>query len=404
MTSLLPGLRSGDRLDAPPRSPVLIAGLAGASAALGTLVVALAVGVVGWFASDVGTHGRPSAGLRVGALGWLLGHGSGVDVQGVPVTMIPLGITVVLAAVCWRLGVRVGDAVADDRGLLFGSERDLVVPTTTGVFAAAYVLVALATAIVATGSDDGVSLTRVTLFAIVLAAGVGGAGIAVGSGRAAQWRGLLPIEVRDTAVAVGVLLLAWTGCGALLVAVGLGLGFSEAASVLTDVGSTTGPTLMFAGIALLALPNAVLFGSAYALGPGFAVGSGTVVSPSVVALGPVPLFPLIAAVPDAPAPPWLAALLTAAPFLVAAAATALVQRSRPTDRWDVGIARGAATGVLGGIVVALMARLAAGAVGPGRMEDVGPFAGDVLVHSVAAFTTGSVLAAVLMTAWQRRAA
>ena len=53
--------------------------LGGAAAAAGTLVVCLALGVVGWFLADAGAHGAPRDGLRVGALGWLMAHGSGVQ-------------------------------------------------------------------------------------------------------------------------------------------------------------------------------------------------------------------------------------------------------------------------------------------------------------------------------------
>ena len=64
---------------------MLLATLGGAvAAAASTLVVCLAVGVVGWFLTDAGAHGAPRDGLRVGALGWLIAHGSGVRVEGVP--------------------------------------------------------------------------------------------------------------------------------------------------------------------------------------------------------------------------------------------------------------------------------------------------------------------------------
>ena len=58
------------------------------------------------------------------------------------------------------------------------------------------------------------------------------------------------------------------------------------------------------------LPNVVLLASTYLLGPGFAVGSGTVVSPAEVSLGPVPSVPVLAALPDDGwAPGWTIALL-----------------------------------------------------------------------------------------------
>src|SRR5512143_89579 len=71
MTSLLsatdhPTTHAGG--DARHRRPlVLLATLGGAVAAGSTLLVCLAVGVVGWFVTDAGAHGAPRDGLRAGA-------------------------------------------------------------------------------------------------------------------------------------------------------------------------------------------------------------------------------------------------------------------------------------------------------------------------------------------------
>jgi hypothetical protein len=91
MTSLLSGpTRSATPttrtpIDARHRRPlVLLALLGGVAAAASTLVVCLAVGVVGWFLTDAGAHGAPRDGLRAGAVAWLMGHGSGLTVAGSP--------------------------------------------------------------------------------------------------------------------------------------------------------------------------------------------------------------------------------------------------------------------------------------------------------------------------------
>ena len=59
-------------------------------------------------------------------------------------------------------------------------------------------------------------------------------------------------------------------------------------------------------------------------------------------------------------------------------------------------------GALAGVLLGLLAAVAGGAVGPGRMRDVGPFAFDVLVHAITAFGLGGLAGGVLMTWWQRR--
>ena len=58
--------------------------------------------------------------------------------------------------------------------------------------------------------------------------------------------------------------------------------------------------------------------------------------------------------------------------------------------------------MLAGVVFGLLALLAGGAVGPGRMTDVGPLAFSVLVHAITAFGIGGLLGGLAMTWWQRR--
>ena len=103
----------------------------------------------------------------------------------------------------------------------------------------------------------------------------------------------------------------------------------------------------------------------------------------------------------APTPGWTPWLI-AVPPLVAASAAARAQRRHPTLRWEEGALRGCAGGVLAGVLLGALAAVAGGAVGPGRMRDVGPLAFDVLVHAITAFGIGGLLGGLAMTWWQRR--
>jgi hypothetical protein len=60
--------------------------------------------------------------------------------------------------------------------------------------------------------------------------------------------------------------------------------------------------------------------------------------------------------------------------------------------------------VFAGLVVGLLAAVAGGAVGPGRMQTVGPFAFEVLVHAITTFGIGGLFGGLAMTWWQRRTA
>src|SRR6478752_2859910 len=172
MTSLLPGsfstgsaVRGRGSADMRHRSPLVpVALLGGAAAAAATLVVCLALGVVGWFLADAGAHGTPSDGLRVGALGWLLAHGSGVTVQGVAITFVPLGVSALCAWSVWRIGHRVGDAISGhgpDSDRIADGERDWTVLVAGSMFTAGYLFVAVLTAVLAGTPDAALSLGRV---------------------------------------------------------------------------------------------------------------------------------------------------------------------------------------------------------------------------------------------------
>ncbi len=156
MTSLLTRPDTARADAARPRPLVLIATLGGVSAALAPLVVLLAVGVIGWFVTDAGVHGAPRDGMRIGALAWLAGHGSGFTVMGARVTIVPLGVTAMTVWSMWRLGHRVGDAVSGhgpDAHRISDGERDLTVPIAIMTFFAGYAVVAVVVATLAAGTS-----------------------------------------------------------------------------------------------------------------------------------------------------------------------------------------------------------------------------------------------------------
>lgn len=408
MTSLLsaPARPTDSTADAHRRRPLLLVGvLGGGLAAGGLLVLCLGLAVTGWFLSDAASHGAPRDALRVGALGWLTGHGSGVMVEGVAVTAIPLLITLLAAWSCWRVGVRVGHSVSGhgpDADQIFDGERDWTVPAAVAGFAAGYLLVALLTLRLAATSATSPGTTPVVGWSLFLAMVVGGSAIAVGSGRAAIWAAALPGNLRATAATCRAVLRAVLLVSFVMFAVALLVDAATAVNVLAELQLSQGEMALFAVLTLLVLPNATIFSAAYLLGPGFTVGAETLVSPTLVVTGALPAFPLLAALPDSgPVPGWTVGLI-AVPPLVAAVATVLAQRRRPTVRWEEGALRGCAGGVLAGVVLGALAAVAGGAVGPGRMRDVSPLAFDVLVHAITALGIGGLVGGLAMTWWQRR--
>jgi hypothetical protein len=412
MTSLLPSSEKRTAADverdlATRRPLALLAVLGGVAAAGSTLVFCLGIAVVGWFLTDAGAHGAPSGALRIGALGWLTGHGSGVRIDGVTITAVPLGITLLAAWAIWRLGQRVGDSISGhgpDADAIADGERDWTVPVAVALFLAGYVVTAVITTTLAADPSTDPSAPRVVLWSIVLCVGVGGPAIALGSGRAAIWAPELPPVVRAAAHGCRRILQLWLGVAALAFVIALVIDFDTAANVMSQLHTDAGDAALLSALSLSVVPNAVAWSGAYLLGPGFTVGAGTLVTPNAVALGPLPMFPMLAALPDDGDTPGWTPWLVALPVLIGILGAAWAHRRHRTTRWEEGALRGCASGVLAGVAFGLLAVVAGGAVGPGRLREVGPLAFDSLVHAITAFGIGGLLGGLAMTSWARRAA
>ena len=408
MTSTLTRTVDPDAPVSPPRTRtlVLVALAGGLTAAAVPLALACAVAVIGWFLADAAGHGTSTDALRVGALGWLSAHFSGLRVQGVPVTAAPLLLTALTGWVTWRSARRVGELVSGhgpDAERIADGERDWTVPgawlSFTGGYAAALLVVhrLAATEAVAPSALRALGFTLLLCLALALPA------IAVGSGRAAVWTAFLPAGVR-VAGSVASSILRWYALAALLAfVVALLWDVAAAANIVTQLQGDASDTVAITALSTLLVPNAVVWSGAYLLGPGFSVGVGTLVTPTAVVLGPLPLLPLLAALPgDGAVPAWVPALLGVPP-LVAAWAAHRVLRRHQVERWDVAVLVAGGGGMLAALAMGLAARLSAGAVGPGRMRAVGPSGLDVLVHAVPAFALGAVVGGALAV-WRTRRA
>ena len=405
MTSLLVDHR--DRTTSPraQRPLVLIATLGGAAAALAPLLVCVAVGIIGWFAADAGAHGAPRDGMRMGAVAWLMAHGSGITVGGVPVGVLPLGLTAICAWSMWRLGHRVGDALSGhgpDADRISDGERDLTVPVAVGMFFIGYAVVAVVVATLTASVETSLSVPRVVLWSLAMSLVLAAPAIAIGSGRAAIWATFVPAAIRQGAATAIVILTAFLTLSAVVFLVSFAFGVGEAATMMSQLHLSAGEGTVYALANAGFLPNATLFSGSFLLGPGFAVGGNTLVSPGAVVMGPLPLFALLAALPSTGVPGALLSSLVWLPPSVAALATMWWQRRHPALTWLEAALRGCGGGIVAGVAFAALASVAGGAAGPGRMRHVGPFVPDVLVAAITAFGLGGLLGALVMAWYQRR--
>ena len=239
------------------------------------MVTFMAVAVVGWFLADAGAHGQTTDALRVGADVWLVGHGSGPQRRRrTRSAIVPLALTGLIAA--GRLPLRPlgrGDLGAGRRRPHVGARRASSSP-------ALYVVVAVVTCVVARPGLPRARASAARSSARCCSAGVAGTlGMAVGTGRLSVWveRG------------AGLGALGRVRRGGVVPAAARRLGGARGRDgaaraqrgrhVMSGLHLRPGDYVMYTLVTMAVAPNAVLFGSAYLLGPGFAVGTGTVVSP-----------------------------------------------------------------------------------------------------------------------------
>jgi hypothetical protein len=205
----------------------------------------------------------------------------------------------------------------------------------------------------------------------------------------------LPAVVREVLPAAAVALATWTAAAGVVVAGAVVLRWDDVVAVHTALapGPVGGSVLALAELTVV--PVAVVWAGAVLAGPGFAVGAGTSVTPGAAQLGAVPAVPLLGALPSGPMPAW-AVLLPAVPVLAGVAGALLLHRRTPAASWPATAARALLCGAFSGAGAALLAALASGPVGPGRMATVGPDPVAVGLAVAGEVTAGCLVALLLL--------
>jgi hypothetical protein len=360
---------------------------------------------------------------------WLVGHGvdvsfllgsalaksSGVSgaTDPIHVTLAALGFAIVTAWVAGRAGRRFAETEHRTTGLLVG----------TGVVAALGLAVALSSRSAAT--DPSVWQ------AIVLPALWFGIPAFVTSEVCRRRRGLSADPVTQRVLdlldrvpsvwrAVAAFgLRAGTAATAAVVAVAgivvaflLFGSFAEVISLYerSHAGVVGGIALTVGQLAFL--PDFVGWATSWLVGPGFAIGTGSSVSPIGTTLGPIPGIPVFGALPASGHTFGLVWVLV--PVIAGFAVGGLL---RPRLVQALGTANsalrralgGVAAGLAAGVLTGMIAWVTSGSFGPGRLADVGPhalvvgaFAAlEVGVPAVVALAAGSDLVRLPDRGWSR---
>ncbi|MFF5832436.1 DUF6350 family protein [Streptomyces bacillaris] len=397
----------------------LLRGAVAAGLGLGSLAVLV---TVLWISSPYPDSG-PGGALRTAAGIWLLAHGAELlrpdTLSGVPA---PVGVVPLLlvAGPVWLAHRAARDAAEPDEGGRRPSQAGVFCAVTAG-----YLLVVAGAAAYARGGSLRVVPETLAFPVALVVAGAAAAGVWTAAGRPfgplPSWAPLVLQEAmartlfRDRAAtacraaATGAAVLL--GGGALVVAVALGRNAAAAQeSFLVLSGDWSGRTAVLL-LAVALVPNAALWGAAYGLGPGFALGTGATATPLGLSGTPaVPDFPLLAAVPaPGPATPlnWAACAVP----LVAALAVAwcVLRRAAPADgprarAWsprETALTTGLAA--LGyGALMALLTSAAGGPLGTGALGAFGPVGWLAGPAALAWTAIVGVPAALLVRVWRLR--
>jgi hypothetical protein len=335
--------------------------------------------ILAWWLA--GREAAVSAVLAAAATVWLAGHGVAVDVGGLHLTVTPLLLTALLA---WRLAKA---AAGTTRAI--GGRDGAAVRAAAGSVSILYIGLAAGGAVLAARGPFGVSIVQTLLYVAPFA-------IAVAAYGSAREAGVLPWERMSVWLRRGLrtgalFVIALLACGACA----LGVAFAVRGPVVVDTLAVYGDGAWAVGfISLLYLPNLAVWAVAYLIGPGFAVGTDTSVQVALVELNPLPVFPLFAAVPNAPLPASATAVL-GLPLMLAAVLGVLLTYRSPDLRVPRVTTAALVAAVTASLLLAALAWASGGATGTGLLSRIGPSPVAVAGVGGAVAAIGMVCAALV---------
>ena len=368
-----PGARPREGQDPPDERPGATRPLAvtGAIAACAVMVTGLVIltplVLVGWIAAPHAGLGLPGV-LRTATGLWLAAHHVGFALRGAGrIGMLPLGLVLIPGALLWRAGRWVART-----GQL---SRLSEVGYAAMALAAPYAVLSGALALASRSRLATPSLPQAVVAGFLIALCAGGLGAARAVAPWDRLARLLPPRPRSVVLGTAGSLAVLAAAGALLAGVSLATHLREFGSLNDALGAGVVGSVLLLLAQLAYVPNAVIWAVCFTLGPGFAFGAGTVVAPTGAALGPLPMFPMLAAMPSgahASLPGWVSVGMLVVPYLAGAFGGVLLVRAAPSPAAEIAPLWGFACGVATGAVIGVLAAFSGGPLGSGRLAVVGP--------------------------------
>lgn len=406
-----------------PSVPWVRGVLPGFGIALTTLVVVEAVVLLGVLAGGSADLSW-GPGLALGTQLWLLSLGvplevsvapvSGAQPQSGVVSLAPLGLSLLTAALAFTVGSRLARRAPQGAGL-------------AGVVLTIAVCHAAVAGIIARFVTAGVAQTH-PLYALAMGGVIvilaTAAGTLIGGGTPAALVGAPLVDrARKTGQdmrwagsyfwailrAAAVAVVAGLGVGALLLAATLVVGWQRVIAVQQQLGSDVAGDSVFFVLQLALLPNFVVWTLAWASGAGFYLGQGALVSPAGSSVETLPLVPVFGALPSHDAPTVLAVApglvvlcgMLAGWWFVREGENHLGEWIAIRIPWRIFsspisiVVTGILIGAVAALVVAGLVAMAAGSLGVGRMTIVGPAVWQAAGAIGAEIAVGAALGAAL---------
>lgn len=195
----------------------------------------------------------------------------------------------------------------------------------------------------------------------------------------------------------GYALTAMAASAALVFALRLGFNYVDVVSLSQQLHVDGLGSLMLFFVNLAYLPTILIWVLSWIIGPGFSLGVGSSVSVLSTQLGPIPNLPILGALPTG-SNPWALAVINLVLISAVLATMGVLRRHHREGGQKPTLREFSVTVVVGTVVAALLVVLAmwlaTGAMGPGRLEQVGPH--PWLVGGVAAI---ELLVGCALGAW-----
>lgn len=335
-----------------------------------------------------------TAPARTGATVWLAAHRVPLAMaDGGTLQLAPGGLSLLIVFLLYRAGRWTAHVTAADEP---GVVARILVPSVIGYAAAGAVAARFAEAGQLSASPGWAAAWSGAVALVAM-----GAGVLREAPEASGQAGVLPPWTRVAAVGAMGIVLALLVVGALLASASVALHSGQIGDGVASLQPDTPGLVVLAGLNMALAVNTVVWGAAYALGPGFQLGADTVVSPAGIDVGPLPVLPLLGGLPADPGGVY-GWLVLAGPVGAGLVGGALVWRhtSGAPRLNQMVIALGSAAGA--GVVMSVLALLSGGSAGALQLSEIGPVPWQVALATLLLTAPPAVAVASLMDGLPRR--